>query len=115
MPDTCQHGLPAADCLICRTLPATAGGGADPIRSPGAGSGSRRDRPPAQAPGPRHGSLALHTAGVVAGIAVIGVIAWVVAGAVFAILHIIELLVVAGVAGWAGYRVGRFRGNRHPR
>jgi hypothetical protein len=49
---------------------------------------------------------------VVAGIAVIGLIAWLVAGAVFAIFHVIELFVVAALAGWAGYRLGRFRGRR---
>jgi hypothetical protein len=44
----------------------------------------------------------------------IGVAAWVVAGAVHALLHIIELLVVAGAAGWVGYRLGIYRGRRHP-
>jgi hypothetical protein len=49
---------------------------------------------------------------VLAGVLAIGVVAWVVAGAVFALLHVIELLVVAAVAGWVGYRIGHYRGRR---
>jgi hypothetical protein len=43
---------------------------------------------------------------------VIGLVAWAVAGVVFAVLHVIELVVVAIAAGWGGYRLGHFRGRR---
>jgi hypothetical protein len=49
---------------------------------------------------------------LLAAIAVIGLVTWVVAGAIFALLHVIEILVVAGVAGWAGYRLGHYRGRK---
>ena len=70
---------------------------------------------PGGRPVPRRRSVGSHLALMVAGIAIIGIIAWLVAGAVFAIFHVIELFVVAALAGWAGYRVGRFRGRRMPR
>jgi hypothetical protein len=100
MPTTCGHGLPAADCLICRTLPASPGG------SPSGPAGGRAERPAIRR------SIGMHVTGVAVGIVVIGLIAWVVAGAVFAILHIVEILLVAAAAGWAGYRLGHFRGRR---
>lgn len=101
MPDTCQHGLPANDCLICKTLPAQ--------------QSARPERAAKNLPDgtdAKKGSLGLHVAGVVVGIVVVGLIAWAVAGVVFALLHILELVLVAGVAAWAGYRIGRFRGRR---
>jgi hypothetical protein len=64
--------------------------------------------------GHRRRSVGGHLALIVVGVLVIGAVAWVVAGVVFAILHVVELLVVAGIAGWAGYRLGHFRG-RHQR
>jgi hypothetical protein len=57
-------------------------------------------------------SIRTHVALLAGGLVAVGVVAWILAGVVFALLHIIELLVVAGVAGWAGYRFGLFRG-RH--
>lgn len=51
---------------------------------------------------------------VAGAIVVIGLVAWAVAGVVFAILHVLELIVVAGAAGWGGYRLGHYRGS-HPR
>lgn len=89
---TCPHGLPASECLICPRLP---------------------DASKAVAvPAPRRGSVGLHVAGVVAAVAVLGVVVWFVYGVVFGILHILELVLVAAAAGWAGYRVGHFRGRR---
>lgn len=106
MQGRCHHGLPAADCLICRSQGTPAGSG--PLAS--------ADQRASQVqPEPKKGSLGLHTTGVVLGIIAIGVIAWVVAGAVFALLHIIELILVGGAAAWAGYRVGKYRGSRRPR
>jgi hypothetical protein len=49
---------------------------------------------------------------LLAAIAVIGLVTWIVAGAVFAMLHVIEIIVIAGVAGWAGYRLGHYRGRK---
>jgi hypothetical protein len=60
-------------------------------------------------------SLGTHIAIIAASVLAIGLVAWVVAGVVFALLHVIELVVVAGLAGWAGYRVGRYRGSRQRR
>ncbi len=48
----------------------------------------------------------------VIGVIALAVIAWFLAGAVFAVLRVLELLVVAGLAGWIGYRFGHYRG-RH--
>jgi hypothetical protein len=90
----CPHGLPETECLICPALPERAG---------------TRSAPPAERA--RHG-VRLHVGGVVVAVAVIGVVAWLVAGVVFALLHILELLAVGLAAGWAGYRLGRFRGSR---
>lgn len=115
---TCQHGLPASECLICPTLARTATATAGPgvVTSKG-----RRSKVtptasglPVERPG-THRSVGLHVAGVVAVLAVIGVVAWIVAGVVFALLHILELVAVAGVAAWAGYRIGHFRGSRQRR
>jgi hypothetical protein len=66
-------------------------------------------------PGPdirRPGSVGTHFALLIAGIAVIGLITWIIAGVVFAVLHLIEIVLVAGAAGWAGYRLGHYRGRR---
>lgn len=54
----------------------------------------------------------MHVTGVIVGIVVIGLIAWVVAGALFALLHLLEIVLVAAAAGWAGYRLGHYRGRR---
>jgi hypothetical protein len=91
---TCPHGLPPSECLICPTLPELAGA---------------RPAPPAERPGRGAG---LHLAGVVGAIVVIGLVAWLVAGIVFALLHVLELAAVGVAAGWAGYRLGFFRGSR---
>jgi hypothetical protein len=56
----------------------------------------------------------MHLTLLVAAVAVIGLVTWVLAGVVFALFHVIELLIVAGVAGWVGYRLGHYRG-RHQR
>jgi hypothetical protein len=45
----------------------------------------------------------------------IGAAAWILAGIVFTILHVLELIAVAAGAGWVGYKIGHFRGSRHPR
>ena len=45
----------------------------------------------------------------------IGAAIWILSAVVFTILHVFELVAVAGGAGWVGYKVGHFRGSRHPR
>lgn len=92
MAPTCPHGLPPSECLICPTLPQAAAGQPAPVRRPRGGT--------------------IHVAGVVVAIAVIGLVAWAVAGIVFAVLHVLELAAVALAAGWAGYRLGHYRGGR---
>lgn len=92
---TCPHGLPAGECLICRTLPSPAGA----------------------APAEHHHShsLALRASGVIVALAAVALVAWIVVGLVFAALRIIELALVAAAAGWAGYRLGHYRGSRRTR
>jgi hypothetical protein len=48
----------------------------------------------------------------VIGVVALAVVAWFLAGAVFAALRVLELLIVAGLAAWVGYKVGHYRG-RH--
>jgi hypothetical protein len=93
--DLCPHGLPQADCLICPRVPVAA------ARATMTEPGSRR--------------IGLHLAGVIGGIVVIGLVAWVVAGLVFAVLHVVELIAVGAMAGWGGYRLGFFRGSHRRR
>jgi hypothetical protein len=124
----CPHGYDPSTCLICQTLgtqPAATVASPPEVASRGR-RGRRRDtvtsappttvRPdvvyPARPPERRGTGLGTHMALLVAALVVIGLVAWVVAGAVFAILHILELIVIAGVAGWAGYRLGHYRGRR---
>jgi hypothetical protein len=49
-----------------------------------------------------------------AGLAVLALAGWLIAGFVIGILHVIEIVLLGGAAGWAGYQIGRFRG-RHER
>jgi hypothetical protein len=99
MSGSCQHGLTQEDCLLCR-LPIPA----EEARA----AGVFQPAPPARRPS----LLGTHFLLLAAVVAVIGVVAWIVAGAVFAIFHVVELLVVAVAAGWAGYRLGFYRGGR---
>ena len=125
---TCPHGLSQAECLICKTLQsqpqqevasrprpgsasAGAGGGIRGLSSLGAVPPDAIYAPETRQPRPR--SLGMHFAFLIVGVAVIALVAWVVAGAVFALLHLLELILVAGVAGWAGYRLGHWRGRHH--
>lgn len=134
MPTRCLHGLDPSACLICRTL---AGDGA-PGAAAGPRRGTRRVQPREAAPGPDTGwaptpparSAPLvapapatgHHLGPVAMLVVaaallvaVGAAVWLLVGVVFTILRVFELVAVAGGAGWAGYRIGHFRGSRHPR
>jgi hypothetical protein len=130
MPGTCLHGLPASECLICKTLgtqpkvdvessgarsrglpstaqPSTAQPRLNPAAHPDAVYAP--ERPP-----PRRGSVGTHIILLAAALLAIGVVVWIVAGAVIALLHVLELVAVAVVAAWAGYRLGFYRG-RHRR
>jgi hypothetical protein len=126
MSATCPHGLSPSQCLICKTLQMQP--------QPDARSSTRsasRKQPDIGTPGPStgysvqpdviyQGGQPVHRSRLLgaqflmllAAIAVIGLVTWVVAGAVFAMLHVIEIVVVAGVAGWAGYRLGHYRGRK---
>lgn len=133
MSETCAHGLPAADCLICRTLgtgpPAPAGPtgqavgtrhrsrwrGGDP--SDTQAGGAPAVHPDAVYPtgtNPRSGAGrgGVSLVGVIVALIAIGAVIWVVSGVVFSLLHVIELAAVALIAGWVGYRIGHYRG-RH--
>lgn len=134
MPTRCLHGLDPSGCLICRTL----AGDGPPGAAAAPGRGTRRAQRRQAAPGPDTGwasaSLARsaplaapapptgHHLGPVAMLAVavalllaVGAAVWLLVGVVFTILRVFELVAVAGGAGWAGYRIGHFRGSRHPR
>jgi hypothetical protein len=126
MSATCPHGMTPSQCLICKTLqmqpqPETrsstrlgtrkqAGGGASNLPS------GYTVQPDAVYPGGqpvrRSHFLGAQFLLLLAAIVLIGLVTWIVAGAVFALLHVIEIVVVAGVAGWAGYRLGHYRGRK---
>jgi len=123
---TCPHGLSPSQCLICKTLqmqPQPESRSSRQLgtrKSSGAGpsspSGGYSVQPDVVYPGgqpvQRSRLLGAQFVLLVAAIAVIGLVTWIVAGAVFAMLHLIEIIVVAGVAGWAGYRLGHYRGRK---
>ena len=119
MATTCRHGFAPDSCLICRTL-----GGKDTAvvaadRPAGVIPRPERARPDVvySAPPDRHGrrshrgSLFL----VLMALLAVGAAVWILAGVVFTILHLLELVAVAFGAGWVGYKIGHFRGSRHPR
>lgn len=127
MSAVCPHGFAPAECLICQTLGTKPqvqveggrrgkGGAGDAIgRSSPPERGQRPDQPNAvYPPGTSRPtrSLSSYAAMALIGVIVFAVVAWFLAGAVFAILRVLELLVVAGLAGWVGYKVGHYRG-RH--
>ena len=124
MTGTCIHGFPPDGCLICRTLGAGDTRTTQAVTAPG-------ERPPyqcrRQADRPdvvythppvtaRHrrslaGSLVL----VLAALLAVGAAAWILAAVVFTALHLLELIAVGAGCGWVGYKIGHFRGARHPR
>ncbi|MGI8850391.1 MAG: hypothetical protein ACR2KC_01870 [Acidimicrobiales bacterium] len=70
----------------------------------------------ARSQGPRPArSFSHHALAVLAGVLVVALGAWLLAGVAFTILRIFELAIVAAGAGWVGYRIGWYRGRRHPR
>ena len=127
MSATCPHGFQPEECLICRTLGTQpqvqvenaprgkTAGSAGPTGRSGQPerSGQRPDAvyPPGTSP-PRPRSLSSYAAMAVIGVVALAVVAWFLAGAVFAALRVLELLIVAGLAAWVGYKVGHYRG-RH--
>lgn len=128
MPATCAHGFPPSECLICKTLgtkpkvdveglPTTAtapsGRTVTPRRRIDPAAHPDAIHVPERAP-PRPRSVGTHIVLLLAAVLAIGVVVWIVAGAVIALLHVIELVAVALVAAWAGYRLGFYRG-RHRR
>lgn len=131
MTGTCIHGFATDGCLICRTLRTGDGSATDVAvatspRHNGEGrSGPHPDRTSAihhgsvdasVARGPRrHRSIAGSLALVVVALLAVGAAAWILTAVVFTILHVLELIVVGFGCGWVGYRIGLFRGARHPR
>jgi len=126
MSSTCPHGLSPSQCLICKTLQlqpqpearsSTRFGARNQTdigsSAPTAGYSIRPDAVyQGNQPVRRSRLLGAQFVLLIAAIAVIGLVTWIVAGAVFAMLHMIEIVVVAGVAGWAGYRLGHYRGRK---
>jgi hypothetical protein len=131
MSDICIHGFGAADCLICHTLGTTA----RPTTVGEAPKNRRRHRevrplPPdvpsprarpdmVDAPSPsgtrrRHRSLGGSLMFSLMVLLAIGAAVWILVGVVFTVLHVLELVAVAAGAGWVGYRIGHFKGSRHP-
>jgi len=114
----CPHGFSPSECLICRTLgtkpqvQVETGRGA-PARAPdGRQEPARPDQvypPDTRRPGR---SLTSYAVLGVAGLIVVVVAAWLVAGIVVGLLHALELVIVAAVVGWACYRIGHYRGSR---
>ena len=133
MPATCNHGFAPADCLICRTLGTTTPPGtsveAPPdrrrhpevqplptaVQSPPARLDTTKPASPAPSDSPRrHRSLGGSLVIALMALLAIGAAVWILVGVVFTVLHVLELIAVAAGAGWVGYRIGHFRGSRHP-
>jgi hypothetical protein len=66
------------------------------------------------APVRRHRSPAGSVVLVVAALLAVGAAVWILSAVVFTILHVIELIIVGAGCGWVGYKIGHFRGARHP-
>jgi hypothetical protein len=126
MADTCPHGFPPAECLICQTLraaneqrrsaPTSTQYATPPYTAGQIPSGDQPVRPdavyqPGGAPRPER-SFGSRFGLVLVILALLVVGAWLVAGAFFAIVRVLELLIVAAAAGWVGYRIGVYRGRR---
>lgn len=121
---TCSHGFLSSECLICRTLgsqPQVQVDTGRPVSVPPSGS-----RPPGQRvaqadvvyePGavrrPSH-ELSWYLARAALAVVAVALVAWFLAGVVFALVRVVELIAVAGLAGWGGYQVGHYRGRHHP-
>lgn len=127
MATTCIHGYAPEGCLICRTLggnqtavasrePSTSRSvvgrrsapSPEPARPDVVYAPPRLDRRRPRSPG---GILLI----ILMALLAIGAAIWILSAVVFTILHVFELVAVAGGAGWVGYKVGHFRGSRHPR
>ena len=118
MSQVCPHGFSPSECLICRTLGTqpqvqVETGRGTPVRAP---DGRQEPARPDQVytPDTRRPSRSLTSYAVlgVAGLIVVVVAAWLVAGIVVGLLHALELVIVAAVVGWACYRIGHYRGRR---
>ena len=118
MTGTCIHGFAPDGCLICRTL-ATGEGRttqlADqppPYRS--LPSPARPDAVRLQPPSRHRRSFAGSVVLILAALLAVGAAAWILVGLVFTVLHVLELIAVGAGCGWVGYKIGHFRGARHP-
>lgn len=117
MTNTCIHGFAPDGCLICRTLSTGEGRTTQlaeqspyrPLPSP-----ARPDAVRAQAPRGHRRSFAGSLVLVLAALVAAGAAAWILVGLVFTVLHVLELVAVGAGCGWVGYKIGHFRGARHP-
>jgi hypothetical protein len=121
---TCSHGFLSSECLICRTLGSQPQVHVDtgrPVSVPPGGSRPRVERvarpdvvyEPKTVERPSH-ELSWYLARAALAVVAIALVAWILAGVVFALVRVVELIAVAGLAGWAGYQVGHYRGRHHP-
>ncbi|HET6915918.1 MAG TPA: hypothetical protein VFH56_07485 [Acidimicrobiales bacterium] len=133
MPATCNHGFAPADCLICRTFGTTTQP-ATSVEAPAVRQRQREVQPlPTAVPSPparldttkpaspppsdsprRHRSLGGSLVLALMALLAVGAAVWILVGVVFTVLHVLELIAVAAGSGWVGYRIGHFRGSRHP-
>lgn len=123
MSATCLHGFAPDSCLICRTL-GTGTGPATQVLTPADSRGASQERPPPARPdvvyspppvGTRHRSVAGSLLLVLAALLAVGAAVWIMAAVVLTVLHVLELVAVGAGCGWVGYKLGHFRGSRHPR
>jgi hypothetical protein len=121
---TCSHGFLSSECLICRTLgsqPQVHVDASRPVSAPRRGSPPPVERAaqpdvvygPGAVDRPSH-ELSWYVARAALAVVAIALVAWILAGVVFALVRVVELIAVAGLAGWAGYSVGHYRGRHHP-
>ena len=123
MTRTCIHGFPHDGCLICRTLEAGDTRTAQAVTAtepPPYQGRPKADRPdvvltPPPVTARRHRSLAGSLVLVLAALLAVGAAAWILAAVVFTALHLLELIALGAGCGWVGYKIGHFRGARHPR
>lgn len=117
MDGRCEHGLPADECLICKTLgsTSTATKSRPGRRATRTSSGALTDRPPVEVVSrrpPRSLTSRLTFWGLA--LVALALAVWFVVGLVAVVFHVIALVAVAAAAGWLGYKIGHWQGRRHP-
>ena len=123
MATTCSHGFSPDACLICRTLGSAQTATPDPSQMIVRGGSNLSSEPVSARPDAVYPPATVHGGRghwgtvvlVLMGLLAVGAAAWILAGIVLSALHVLELVAIAAGAGWVGYRIGHFRGSRHPR